>query len=564
VFTGRELRGPGALAQVQFRKKERSEMKAQMTIGKKLFLGLGSSLALTLIVGGTAVWTIGNLGASLERVINVDARKRFLSSQVSMNVSDVISAERGILARAFMKDRATVEVYNQQLHGALDQWKTNMQVLIPLNETAETKKLLEEMQANHDTTARLHEDFYRFASTGKVEAAAEVYKDKITPELNKPKKTATQLTDQSSILMQTMVHAAEGQVALGRWVTIGMLVLSLLVGFVVVMIVRSINTTLRRAVSELSEGAGQVASAAGQISSSSQSLAQGASEQAASLEETSASSEEINSMARQNAENSQAANGLVTQSQQKFSETNHSLETMIVAMGDIKTSSDKVAKIIKVIDEIAFQTNILALNAAVEAARAGEAGMGFAVVADEVRNLAQRCAQAAKDTAALIEESILKSNDGKTKVDQVAVAIRAITEESAKVKTLVDEVSLGSQEQTRGIEQIAKALTQMEQVTQQSAANAEESAAAAEELTAQASTLMDVVGQLSIMVDGTETALQGRHVAPAHRPAAGLKSLHRAVSGKPKGFAAQKSAPPFHKTDADSFSLDEEEFKEMV
>ena len=140
-------------------------------------------------------------------------------------------------------------------------------------------------------------------------------------------------------------------------------------------------------------------------------------------------------------------------------------------MGDIKASSDKVAKIIKVIDEIAFQTNILALNAAVEAARAGEAGMGFAVVADEVRNLAQRCAQAAKDTAALIEESIVKSNDGKTKVDQVAVAIRAITEESAKVKTLVDEVSLGSQEQTRGIEQVAKALTQMEQVTQQSAAN---------------------------------------------------------------------------------------------
>lgn len=136
-------------------------------------------------------------------------------------------------------------------------------------------------------------------------------------------------------------------------------------------------------------------------------------------------------------------------------------------------SSDKVPKIFKVIDEIAFQTSIPALNAAVEAARAGEAGMGFAVVADEVRNLAQRCAQAAKDTAALIEESITKSHDGHAKVEQVAIDLRAITAESSKNRTLVKEVSVGSDEQTRGIEQIARALTQMEQVTQRSAANAE-------------------------------------------------------------------------------------------
>ncbi len=298
------------------------------------------------------------------------------------------------------------------------------------------------------------------------------------------------------------------------------LCLSLGIGIIVGFILRMINASLRRAVSELTQGAEQVSSAAEQISSASQSLAQGSSEQAASLEETSASSEEINSMARRNAENSQSANALVTQSQQKFSETNHSLETMMVAMTDIKASSDKVAKIIKVIDEIAFQTNILALNAAVEAARAGEAGMGFAVVADEVRNLAQRCAQAAKDTAGLIEESIVKSNDGRTKVDQVAIAIRAITEESAKVKGLVDEVSVGSQEQTRGIEQVAKALNQIEQVTQQSAANAEESAAAAEELTTHASSLMQVVQELSAMVGVAEAVQENRHAAPPVRRAA--------------------------------------------
>ena len=178
------------------------------------------------------------------------------------------------------------------------------------------------------------------------------------------------------------------------------------------------------------------------------------------------------------------------------------MQAMSASMDAIKTSSDDITKIIKTIDEIAFQTNILALNAAVEAARAGEAGMGFAVVADEVRNLAQRCAQAAKDTASLIEESIAKSNDGKTKVDEVATAIHAIIEEAAKIKTLSDEVNLGSREQARGLEQIAKAITQMEQVTQKSAANAEESASAAEELTAQSETMKDIVERLTAMIGG--------------------------------------------------------------
>ena len=252
-----------------------------------------------------------------------------------------------------------------------------------------------------------------------------------------------------------------------------------------VIVVRSITGSMHELVQEIANGAEQVSSAATQIASASQSLAEGTSQQAASLEETSASTEEINSMARRNSENSHSAADLVKQSDQRFSDTNRSLQEMVLAMGEINASSDKISKIIKVIDEIAFQTNILALNAAVEAARAGEAGMGFAVVADEVRNLAQRCAQAARDTAVLIEESINKSNDGKTKVDLVAKAIHTITEQSTQVKTLVDEVHLGSQEQSRGIEQIGRAIVQMEQVTQKAAASAEESASAAEELTAQ-------------------------------------------------------------------------------
>jgi methyl-accepting chemotaxis protein/methyl-accepting chemotaxis protein-1 (serine sensor receptor) len=266
-----------------------------------------------------------------------------------------------------------------------------------------------------------------------------------------------------------------------------------------VFIIRGINGSLRQFVRELSQEAVQVASAASQVAASSQSLAQGASEQAAALEETSASSEEIRAMAQRNTENMGSANQAVNRAGKKFEETDGFLQNMVSSMRAIAASSEKISRIIKIIDEIAFQTNILALNAAVEAARAGEAGMGFAVVADEVRNLAQRCAQAAKDTAALIEDSIAKSSDGKASVDQVATAIRSISEEAAKTKQLVDEVDLGSQEQTRGIVEVAKALTEMEQVTQRTAASAEESAAAAAELLAQSERVKETVAGLSAM-----------------------------------------------------------------
>jgi methyl-accepting chemotaxis protein len=285
--------------------------------------------------------------------------------------------------------------------------------------------------------------------------------------------------------------------------TWGILAISLISGVSLMFtIVRRLNAALHQTADELSRGSDQVTDAAAQIASSSQALAQGASELAASLEETSSASQQVNSMAHTNAERSHSATLLVAQSEQKFSETNQQLERTVSAMEEIGSSNDSVAKTIKIIDEIAFQTNILALNAAVEAARAGEAGMGFAVVADEVRNLAQRCAQAAKDTASLIEDSVAKSREGRVKVVDIAEAIRGITGEAVNVKTLVGQISTGSEEQTRGIEQVARAIVQMESVTQQAAASAEQSAAAAEELNAQSESLNHIVKRLRMMVVG--------------------------------------------------------------
>jgi methyl-accepting chemotaxis protein len=295
---------------------------------------------------------------------------------------------------------------------------------------------------------------------------------------------------------------AAGTYSRVNWTTwLDMLFSAFVGGGIFFWIVRSLNQTLRQMVVQLKEGAGQVANASSQVASSSQSLAQGASEQAASLEQTSASLEEITSMVRRNAENSQTAAGLVKETERLVKNGNQTLEQMETSMRGINASSDKIAKIIKVIDEIAFQTNILALNAAVEAARAGEAGMGFAVVADEVRNLAQRAAQAAKDTASLIEESIATSKEGSTKLQQVSDVIRAITESATKVKALVDEVQSGSQEQARGIDEITRAVQQMNQLTQTTAASAEESASAGEELSAQTELTQAVVAQLHDLVE---------------------------------------------------------------
>jgi methyl-accepting chemotaxis protein len=271
----------------------------------------------------------------------------------------------------------------------------------------------------------------------------------------------------------------------------------------VFLISRSINRPLTMASSDLGRHASEISSAAQQVAASAQSLSEGSTQQAAALEQTSASMEEMASMTQSNADHSQQAAKLMVDVDRRVSESNQALADMIASMASIQQTSQQVARIIKTIDEIAFQTNLLALNAAVEAARAGAAGMGFAVVADEVRNLAQRSAQAARDTASLIEASIESARRGTTKVDLVAGAISGITESVSKAKNLVDQVSVASREQAVGIAQVSQAVVQMERLTQRTAATAEECAAASEELTAQATASAFSAVSLSELVTGS-------------------------------------------------------------
>jgi methyl-accepting chemotaxis protein len=268
----------------------------------------------------------------------------------------------------------------------------------------------------------------------------------------------------------------------------------------------------------LSQGSERVADASGQVAASSQSLAQGAAEQAAGLEETSSSLEEMSSMTKQNADNAQQANVLASDARQAAESGAQAMERMTQAIDDIQKSSDETAKIIKVIDEIAFQTNLLALNAAVEAARAGEAGKGFAVVAEEVRNLAIRSAEAAKNTANRIEESVRKAKNGVEISDEVGKALNGIAASISKTSDLVGEIAAASQEQSQGIDQVNTAVAQMDKVTQQNAANAEESASASEELSSQAEQMQGIVTELVRLVEGASAACRADRSDRSGRP----------------------------------------------
>ena len=269
------------------------------------------------------------------------------------------------------------------------------------------------------------------------------------------------------------------------------------------LITRSISRPINRIGDGLGASAEQTSAAAAQVSSSGQSLAQGASEQAAAVEETTSSIEQMSSMIQQNAGNANQAKQVAGEATSSAEKGRAAMTRMVDAINDVKRSSTETAAVIKTIDDIAFQTNLLALNAAVEAARAGEAGKGFAVVAEEVRNLAQRSAESAKNTAAMIQEAGVKADNSVQITREVVESFGGIIESTSKVDDLVAEIAAASSEQAAGIEQISIATTRMDQVAQSNAANAQESASASEELSAQAEELNSMVNQLRAVINGS-------------------------------------------------------------
>jgi len=502
---------------------------SQLTIGKKLLLGFGALLVVGLTLAGAYLYSVGSLAGELKTATEVTARKIFLTSEMQGHLFRMRTAVRGILLFSEVKN-------SERARSAKMDFDTRAAAVEDL--IGQLKPLLATERGRNDVASMLSglpvyqshvEEVARLAFAGDLPGAQQAYEIlfKDADSLDAPALDLVQV--QKQLTAQSSERGAAASLR-ARWTAYLLAVVALGTAPVLLLVLMRTTRELRGVAAHLAEGAGQITSASSQVASSSQTLAQGASEQASSLEETAASSEQITSMTRKNAENSETAAGVMAEVDRRVTEGNRTLGEMVRSMQEITGSSDKISKIIKVIDEIAFQTNILALNAAVEAARAGEAGMGFAVVADEVRSLAQRSAQAAKDTAALIEESIAKSNEGSQRLEQVAQVIRAITESAAKVKTLVDEVNLGSQEQARGIEQISKSIAEMDRVTQANAASAEESASASEEMSAQAEALQNIARELRRLVGGGEAGDRddrehAPHPAPGSRPMHGFANI---------------------------------------
>lgn len=281
-------------------------------------------------------------------------------------------------------------------------------------------------------------------------------------------------------------------------ITLGIIMGLMITFFTTQGITKRINTII----ASLTEGADLATTASEGLSSASQELSEGSSEQASSIEETSATLQEIATTFRQTNANIEQTRQLSELTKDASEKGNSEMQDMIGAMSEIKKSSDEIAKVIKVIDDIAFQTNILALNAAIEAARAGESGAGFAVVAEEVRNLAGRSAQAARDTAEMIKTNIELSANGVTVTERIKDALKEITTQAKKVSQLMDEIAAASEEQSHGIEQVNSAIVQMENITQQNSVNAEETAATSGELSKQAQKLQEVIRELSELVNG--------------------------------------------------------------
>jgi len=508
------------------------------SLSRKLISGLGVLMSLIIAVGAVGVAGLRRTDAGLQTVYNdrvVPLRDlKVIADAYAVDIIDAVNkANAGLVSSG--RALELVRAAQTTIRGHWDAYTATFLTPEESRLVSEAKLL---MAAADEDIARLIKHLEGIDAAvsragvladfdGALYATVDPISGKISELTELQLRVAREEYDHAALTYRRVV-----------WTLAVSILIALLIAGLGVWVVIHLVRQLDEIVQHLGAGSEQITTAAVQIAGGSQQLAAGASQQAASLEETNASFEEINSMTRRNAENAGTARQGAAKARTSADVGAAQAQEMTTAMQGIERASIEITKILKTIDEIAFQTNILALNAAVEAARAGEAGAGFAVVAEEVRSLAQRSARAARESAARIEDAVAKSQHGVRVSGEVAKTIGQIRAEVEIVDRSIQDIAVASSEQTHGVEQVAKAVSQIDQVTQSNAATSEESAAAAEELSSQANVMFEQVTVLVRLVEGSRGVV-ARAATHTSKTTASLPSQRRSgITPRPAGARA--------------------------
>jgi len=514
-----------------------------LTVGGRTSACFAVMVCLLLAISLCWRASVQQLGGSLDRAVNVTAKKlqlagdlrtefkhmraeargaqfslviRLLNEKDSKGKDDATSAGCLMCHSAEMQERGRLEFVagGERLRKELAHLKS-------LEASKEELALLGEVSQAVGEWETMYTEYLHLAERDQYDEAHDVMTEKISPLLEKADGQVAELMTAQRKALEVAAAAVDEETSDNQVQAVALVGLGLALGVAMMFMIRMMTKDLRRVAEGVYSGTDSVAAAARQAAASSVSLARGASEQAASLTEASEASEAIGGEARSNEDRARSATAMAQRSQADFQEVRGLLEGTRRAMSEAEAASGKMTSILRVIDEIAFQTNILALNAAVEAARAGEQGRGFSVVASEVRALAQRSAEAAREIKTLIAASTERVQAGTEMVGQAGRTIGTMVDAVGGVSTLVGSISSASAQQAAGVEQVNQAVGQMDQATQQNAALVEESAAAADSLRQQAQSLVQAVAVFVTTARQAAPAAAGVAPAPAARPAPG-------------------------------------------
>ncbi len=474
-------------------------MLQKLKLGIRISLGFNFLMVIIVLMIGLAVYSANVIIMQLKELNSYNERIQ-ISDTMQNSILVVTGNIRGILMNPNSEEMMKLK---QEIDLARSNYNNTYSTLSQNSLTEKEKNLFNSIQQSADSTWPISFQVMGMALSNQIAEGSALLNDQLNPAVAQWLGSLKELVQLEREYGKAATEKAE-QTFFNSLISLLLLGgIALVLGMVVsYTISRSITKPISKIANGLSASSDQITSASNQLSQSAQQLSQGSTEQASAIEETSSTLQESASMMLQNSMNTKQAAQLSEQAKEYANNGSNEMQQMMASIQEIKKSSDQIAKIIKVIDDIAFQTNILALNAAIEAARAGEAGMGFAVVAEEVRNLAQRSAQAAKDTTAMIQTNIDLSGKGVFVAQRVQEALTEITSQTKKVNSLMDEIAAASEEQTKGISQVSQAMSQIETITQQNAANSEESAAASEELSSQAESMKNIVRELTHMIYG--------------------------------------------------------------